>query len=225
MTRRVIVNADDFGLTDGVSRGITDCHVRGVVTSTSLMVHRPGAAAAAELARRHPALAVGLHFDVGGEREGAFDADDAESVRGELAGQLERFEALMGATPTHLDSHWHVHKRPHLIGVFRDAAARLAVSLRDDGEVAFVGGFYGQWEHGVTDLAHVGVPALEGIFRDETTAAWTEVACHPGYSDADLGSVYAAERDEEVRTLTSPHIREVLADARLELAYFRDAPH
>jgi len=224
MTRRVIVNADDFGLTEGVSRGIADCHARGVVTSTSLMVHRPGAPAAAALARRHPALAVGLHFDIGGDREGAFDPDDPDSARAELEGQLERFETLTGAPPTHLDSHWHVHNRPRLLGVFRAAAGRLGVPLRDDGDVAFVGGFYGQWEHGVTDLAHIGVPALEAILRDETPGPWTEVACHPGYADGDLDSVYASEREEEVRTLTSPRIRETLAAAGLELASFRDAP-
>jgi predicted glycoside hydrolase/deacetylase ChbG (UPF0249 family) len=224
MTRRVIFNADDFGLTEGVSRGIVECHEQGVVTSTSLMVHRPGAAAAAALARRHPQLAVGLHFDVGGEREHAFDKDDPESVRAELERQLEAFRSLIGTEPTHLDSHWHVHTRPHLEPVFRAAAEALDVPLRAVGAVSFVGGFYAQWEYGVTELEHVGVAALEAILRDETRGPWTEVACHPGFVDGGLDSVYASEREVEMRTLTSPRIREALAAAGLELASFREAP-
>ena len=43
----LIVNADDFGCTEGVNRGIAEAHVRGIVTSTSLMVNRPAAAEAA----------------------------------------------------------------------------------------------------------------------------------------------------------------------------------
>ncbi len=54
--RRLIVNADDFGLSAGVNEGIVEAHVSGIVTSTSLMVDRPAAAGAAGLAREHPAL-------------------------------------------------------------------------------------------------------------------------------------------------------------------------
>ena len=224
MTRHVIVNADDFGLTDDVSRGIVEAHVNGIVTSTSAMVHRAGAQSAAVLARRHRDLSVGLHFDVGGAREGAFDPDDPESTGLELERQLGVFRSLTGAEPTHLDSHWHVHSRPHLQPVFEAVASRLGVPLRGSGPVAFVGGFYAQWEHGVTDLRHVSVPALEGILREETMREWTEIACHPGYVGDGLDSVYATEREEEIRTLTSPGIREALTAAGLRLASFREAP-
>ena len=60
--RRLIVNADDFGLSEGVDHGIVDAFSNGIVTSTSLMVRRPAARHAAELARLHTRLSVGLHF-------------------------------------------------------------------------------------------------------------------------------------------------------------------
>ena len=60
--RRLIVNADDFGLTAGVTDGIVEAHVNGIVTSTSLMVDAAGAAYAVSRAREHPGLSVGLHF-------------------------------------------------------------------------------------------------------------------------------------------------------------------
>ena len=65
MTRRVVVNADDFGLTEGVNRGILDAHLDGIVTSTTTMVRQPAAADAAARAREAPRLGIGLHVDLG----------------------------------------------------------------------------------------------------------------------------------------------------------------
>src|SRR3712207_8784245 len=57
----------DFGLTDGVNRGIIEAHERGIVTSASLMVRYPAAKDAADYARSNPALSVGLHVDLRSE--------------------------------------------------------------------------------------------------------------------------------------------------------------
>src|SRR3954465_4438787 len=66
-TRRLIVNADDFGLSHGVNAGIIQAHEHGIVTSASLMVRASAAAAqeAANYAKRRPQLSVGLHVDIG----------------------------------------------------------------------------------------------------------------------------------------------------------------
>src|SRR5438034_11679377 len=63
--RYLIVNADDFGQSAGVNRGIIEAHKAGIVTSASLMVCWPAAVQAAAYARKHPALSLGLHFDFG----------------------------------------------------------------------------------------------------------------------------------------------------------------
>ena len=63
--RWVIVNADDFGRSRGVNRGIVEAHERGIVTSASLMVRWAAAADAAAYARMRPELSVGLHVDLG----------------------------------------------------------------------------------------------------------------------------------------------------------------
>ena len=60
----LIVNADDFGLSPGVNRGIVEAHELGIVTSASLMVRWPCAAEAAVLAATHPRLSIGLHVDL-----------------------------------------------------------------------------------------------------------------------------------------------------------------
>jgi predicted glycoside hydrolase/deacetylase ChbG (UPF0249 family) len=222
LPKRLIINADDFGASPGINRGIVECHTRGVVTSTSLMVNGPAAAEAADLAGAHAALAVGLHCDL----DGFVDTDtaDAEAVRAEAARQLEAFEALVGRLPTHIDSHHHVHREPHLAPVFEELAARLGVPLRDSGRVAFIGGFYAQWEWQVTDLHHVSVEFLEQLLREEVGEGWTELSCHPGYVDPGFDSVYLHEREAEVRTLTDPRVRTALDGFRIELASYGDLP-
>lgn len=59
--RRLIINADDFGLTGGVNRAIIECHRAGSVTSTTLMANSAEFANAVDLARAYPGLGVGCH--------------------------------------------------------------------------------------------------------------------------------------------------------------------
>lgn len=224
MAKYVIFNADDFGASSGIDSGIIEAHTRGVVTSASLMVTGRAAREAADLSRHHPALAVGLHWDVWGEDERTFDTGDIVAARGELARQLEQFYDLMGRPPTHLDSHRHAHRTPLLMPVFREAARSLAIPLRHDGPVRYVGGFYAQWEWQVTDLEHVSVPFLQSLLQRETVEGWTEFGCHPGFDNGDFHSVYLREREEEVRTLTSPAVRDMIREQGLILASFADLP-
>jgi chitin disaccharide deacetylase len=220
-TRSVIFNADDFGASAGINRGVIDGHVAGVVTAASLMVTGRAATAAASLARDHPSLAVGLHWDVWGEDERPFDLSRSSDVRDELRRQLGDFYELMGRTPTHVDSHKHAHMDPGVFPIFLEEIGD-GVPVRGDGKVAFIGGFYAQWEWGVTDLAHVSVDALHRILHTEVTAPWTEISCHPGYRSPDFRSVYFEEREAELVTLCEPSVRDALAAARLELASFAD---
>ena len=60
-SRRLIVNADDFGLSPSVNEAVVRAHRDGILTSASLMVNAPGFAEAVELARANPRLGVGLH--------------------------------------------------------------------------------------------------------------------------------------------------------------------
>lgn len=217
MARCLIVNADDFGASAGVNRGIVECHRHGVLTSTSLMVTGAAVDEAIALSRLNPELAIGLHWDVVGEDEREFDLDDHDAVRREFGLQLERFLDLMGRPPTHVDSHRHTHLEDGVRELFQELAAPLGVPLRGDGRVEFIGGFYGQWEWGVTDLSHVSVEALQGILRDEVGDGWTEVSCHPGYMTPEYRSMYGIEREAEIRTLTDPRVRATIDELGIRL--------
>src|SRR5438876_7505129 len=137
--RRLIVNADDFGQSPGVNRGVIESHERGIVNSASLMVRWPAAAAAAAYARAHPTLDVGLHVDLGEwvyerstwrPRYEVVPLQDDAAVGAELRGQLAAFADLLGHPPSHIDSHQHVHHREPLRSILLNVAAALGIPLR-----------------------------------------------------------------------------------------------
>ena len=163
MARRLIVNADDLGLSPGVNRGILETCQKGIVTSTTAMVNMPDAAAGLELIRTQaPHIGIGLHLNLSYGRplldpaevpslvrgDGQFVSVSrglassrrwqADEVRAELGAQLARFIALTGTLPDHLDSHQLVGS---LSAVCREAMLDLAethtLPMRRGGRAAF----------------------------------------------------------------------------------------
>jgi chitin disaccharide deacetylase len=155
--RRLIINADDFGLTAGVNRAVVEAHEHGVVTSATLMANGPAFADAIDLARSRPRLGVGCHIVL---LDGAplLDATAVRSLldRGNSSGPLfregiTRFGTLAlvgrldeneieaeataqirklqaaGISVTHLDSHKHTHLFPRVLRPLLRAAARCGV--------------------------------------------------------------------------------------------------
>jgi len=153
--RRVVINADDLGLSVLVNEGIEEAVRAGVVTSASLMVNTPGFDDAVRRARALGGrLGVGLHFTLTTGRSVAPAAavpsllDGAgrflplgrllrralaggvrpEEVRREADAQLARLRAA-GIVPTHADSHRHVHAFPAMRGALAAAAAAAGVTV------------------------------------------------------------------------------------------------
>jgi predicted glycoside hydrolase/deacetylase ChbG (UPF0249 family) len=227
--RTLIVNADDLGLSDAVNAGIARAHEEGVVTSASLMVRKPAARAAAELAGRLPQLAVGLHLDLGqwdyeeGEWLVAYEhcpPDDPEAVAAESEAQVEAFRELTGGDPTHLDSHQHSHLQEPAASVARGIAARLGIPLRG-GRVRYEGGFYGQSGKGVPFEEGITVARLVELV-ESLPPGWTEVGCHPGIGVGREETSYAREREAEVEVLCDPRVAEAIEGAGVALRSFAD---
>lgn len=231
--RFLIINADDFGLTPAVNRGVATAHERGVVTSASLMVRGAAAVAAGEYARAHTELAVGLHIDlaewsfVDGEWRPDYevvDARDADAVAAEVGRQLAAFVELVDRTPTHLDSHQHVHREEPVASLLGKIAGDLDVPLRGcDPRVDHRGDFYGQSGKGEPAPQLITVDALERVIVS-LGDGWTELACHPGEPDDELESMYGTERSQELATLCDPRVREVIDREGIELCSFADLP-
>jgi predicted glycoside hydrolase/deacetylase ChbG (UPF0249 family) len=224
----LIVNADDFGQSHGINRGIITAYRDGIVTSASLMVRWPAAADASSYARQHPGLSVGLHIDLGEQsfRAGEWiplytvvSLENEAAVRDEISRQLGVFDRLMGHAPTHLDSHQHVHLREPVRAILSDIAERLRVPLRScSPQVSYCGSFYGQADDG-TPLPDV--ISVDGLLRILGTLppGCTELACHPA-SERDLQTLYSQERLEELKVLCDPRVRAALTDNGVALRSF-----
>jgi predicted glycoside hydrolase/deacetylase ChbG (UPF0249 family) len=228
--RLLIVNADDFGLSEGVNRGIVRAHEHGIVTSASLMVRQPAAEKAAAYARGRPGLSVGLHLDLGewvyrdGQWQPLYEvvpADDPAAVAEEVSRQFERFVELVGRPPTHVDSHQHAHRSEPLRSAAQALAERLSVPLRHfTPAVRYCGDFYGQGRRGEPLPDLITPQALAAILRALPPGV-TELACHPG-EVLDLQSVYRHERMAEVAALSDPLVRAVIAEQAIKLIPFTE---
>ena len=227
--KSLIVNADDFGYSRGVNRGIVEAHEHGIVTSASLMVDQPAAEEAGGYSRDRPELSLGLHFELPAWRvRGAFwglsrERDDrlARAVATDLRRQLERFRRLTGSDPTHLDSHKHRHREEPLRSVFLEAARELNVPVRHfDSAVRFCGNFYGQIGAGRPNPDAIAPHALLEILEGLENGV-TELCCHPGYTEG-LKAWYRQERVQEVRTLCDPAVRAGIERLGFDLISFRE---
>jgi len=226
--RYLIVNADDFGMSPGVNRGIIKTHECGITTSASLMVRRSAAAEAASYGRRQSRFSLGIHVDLGEWEYGAgkwlpiyqrVDIDDATAVAEEVTSQLKVFLKLVGRYPTHLDSHQHVHRREPVRSILLQLANKLKIPLRSfSPKVQYCGKFYGQTTEGIPIPGVLSEFSLLTILKS-LPPGYTELSCHPG-EGKDVQTVYQAERLEEVNILCNPQFHKVLASLDIQLCSF-----
>lgn len=149
--RRLIVNADDYGLSRGVNAGIIEAAEKGVVTSASMMVNLEGFGDTVVRARSCPSLSLGLHFNLTTGKpltaapslrrseSGQFHSMpaliaraslgrvDSSEVTAECRAQIDRMIEA-GIAPTHLDSHRHIHAHPALWPAVIEAASSRGIS-------------------------------------------------------------------------------------------------
>ena len=151
--RKLIVNADDFGHTPGVTEGILKAHREGIVTSTTAMMNLPHAQEALRRAAEHPRLGVGVHLNSTYGRpllpaaqvstlldeKGIFLRPEVQmmrateinpdQVRAEWRAQVEAFGAS-GREPDHLDCHHSAHVHPAFFAVYLELAEEYHLPVR-----------------------------------------------------------------------------------------------
>lgn len=216
--RRLFVNADDFGLTEGTSHGILEAMAAGTVAGTTAMVCVDGGLE--RLARLGPAMAgrIGLHLQLTGgapclpaasipslvTEEGLFPRKklavrdvDPDEVRREWRAQLERFRSS-GLEPSHLDAHHHIHKRPEVFPVFLELARELHVparALTDDMRQALDAAGVPHADACVTRFfgenlsVHGFLGLVDAAFDALGGSGTVEVMAHPGRCDAALAAI------------------------------------
>jgi chitin disaccharide deacetylase len=215
MTLRLIINADDYGRTPDISRGIRDAHLHGLVTSSTVMMNMPPAAHEVKAAvEETPRLGLGVHLVLTTGKpllpaakipglttpEGRFHKLDEfvslaaslnlEEVKAEWRAQIEAFMAAAGKKPTHLDSHHHSsYFTPGLFQAMLELAREYDLPIR-------------------LPIAHNTGKNIEGL-PEELSPSLLEFApklleeCQPNSPDAFFASFYDnyATRGEFLRIL------------------------
>jgi len=246
-SRTLIVNADDFGLTRGVSRGILEAGASGIVTSTTLIVNRPLEPALVDELKASE-LGVGLHMNLtlGApvanpkrvpslvDAEGTFVRDAREAAkraskdeaRIELGTQIDEFRKIMGRFPTHLDTHHHIGRHEPILELVLDFARAIKVPVRsqDDGVRAAARRLTLRTpDHFMGESGPDPYWSAERVLEHLASlpGGVTEFMTHPGYFDDDLAySRYGKQRETELAGLTDPRAREAVAQEGIRLAHF-----
>jgi predicted glycoside hydrolase/deacetylase ChbG (UPF0249 family) len=247
--RRLIVNADDYGRTEGINLGTLEAHRGGIVTSATVMILERFAAEGIRRALAEaPRMSLGLHCVLTGGGPPASDpsrlptvapggkfarnADalpevlDQSEIRLELDAQIALFEEAAGRAPSHLDSHHHSALHPAVEPVFAQIAKERGIPARASSAAAR----RSLREKGITVpdffldgfYGHGATPENLLSLIDSLPEGTSELMCHPGHPDAELlaGSSYAAEREREIQALCDPRARLRLEERGIVLIPF-----
>jgi predicted glycoside hydrolase/deacetylase ChbG (UPF0249 family) len=146
MEKRLIINADDYGLSRGITDGILLTHQEGILTSTSLMVNQPATDYAVSRAEEVPELGIGIHLNLtqgmpvlSKDQVRTLVDDDgyfyscgrlakkllrlqvsAQEIEAEFRAQIQLMKSY-GLMPTHADSHHRIHMYPSAARAFHNA--------------------------------------------------------------------------------------------------------
>ena len=153
MDKRIIINADDFGLCEGVNKAVVQAHKKGVLSSATIMANMPASAKAVKAAKKMPQLGIGVHLNLFEGRplsketcveqlldgDGRFKFSPAalslfsvaghrtrNAIRTELSAQIQ-WAFDNGLKPTHLDSHKHIHCFPAMFPLVCNLARRFGI--------------------------------------------------------------------------------------------------
>jgi chitin disaccharide deacetylase len=242
--RNVVLCADDFGLSDGVSRGIVELAEIGRLSATGAMTNMPGCRRMASALRPLKGrIGIGLHLNLTTGSplgamprlapSGAFPPLKellagalrrklpAYEIREEIARQLDAFTGMHGEPPAFVDGHQHVHVLPvirqALLQVLKERGYALAKSFARDAHAA---GF--QTNTGFSGFApfDLSIPVAR-IFEEAVSGLGASplIMCHPGYVDEELRGLDPAveSREEELRYLKSDVFGELLEERRIRL--------
>ena len=199
----LIINADDFGYSHSINKGIIEAHEKGIVTSTSVMVNAIAANEAKDLTK-YPDLSIGLHFEL----------QEVVNVKAKLEKQIEKFVAIVGKMPDHIDTHKRHTTDEGIKEVLEAYAKGYNLPVRN-----FNAKHIGSFGVNSNDAS------IEQLKRsiDEATDEYNELMTHCGYSDDYLRehSSYNDPREQELAAICDPSIKEYITDKGLQLINWR----
>jgi chitin disaccharide deacetylase len=207
--RYLVVNADDFGYSYGVNKGIIEAHTHGIITSTSVMVDGTAAHEARNL-KDFSELSVGLHFAV----------KDFSNVEDEFKRQIDIFISIIGRKPDHLDTHKLRTTEKGFKQLLDDYSSANRIPVRSYGFAKFIDSYFGFHSEG--DLS------IERLKQsvDEATDEYNELMCHVGHADKYLRehSSYSEPREQELESMCDPSILTYIKEPGLTLTNWKNVP-
>jgi predicted glycoside hydrolase/deacetylase ChbG (UPF0249 family) len=247
-TAQLIVTADDFNLSEGVSRGILDAHQHGIVTETSVMVNVGDLPHAAAMLAGAPRLGVGLHLNITRGRplapahvvadlrgaDGQFLGSpqalpqplQGAAVQAEFQAQVAAFVRMFGRLPRHLDTHHHVHQHPVVLEVLLDVAVSLRSPVRSIDAPMRANVLARGLRTPTAFLGDAGDEPYWTLTRLRSSIPMlspgvTELMCHPGYFDEAIAySRYGRQRDVERQALCAPEVAAMLREQQVQLVTY-----
>lgn len=240
MIKKLIINADDFGMCEGNSLAILLAHEKGLVTSTTVMMNMPYASWALDKAKQYPDLGIGVHLTLTmgkpllpGKKsytddegnflrpsayEDGFPDGDPEEVYAEWKAQIEAFIQYTGHLPTHLDSHHHVHMEHGQKEVIKRLAKEYNLPIRQ-----------------TKQLIDPYIPAFTNFYNKELSFetfkniceqndGTVEIMTHPALIDERLMQVssYNLLRMKELEYLMSDLFKDYIKENNIELISYKD---
>lgn len=239
LIKKVIINADDFGMSLGNTIGILHAHVNGVVTSTTCMMNMPYASFALNEAKKYPNLGVGIHLtltvgrplvegaksfvDENGDfrKQGSYPNNqvsaDFNEIYCEWKAQIEKFIEISGKKPTHLDSHHHVHLLPGQIEVVKRLALEYDVPVRQKEQVLIDNYEHIPFTEDMYGFDHINIETFQKILCGD--GDMIEIMCHPALIDQRLHKMtsYCMERMKELDVLCQPELKQWICDQGIQL--------
>jgi predicted glycoside hydrolase/deacetylase ChbG (UPF0249 family) len=215
----MIINADDYGLSDGICRAVHDLFDAGAISSTTLMVAAEGAVDRCQRWKVEQFVGrVGVHLQLTNgiplmpasevpslieRRSGRFGRPDAfstldmDEVEREWRAQIERAFELLRGKPSHLDSHHGAHHEPGLADVFIQLAMEFDLPVRDrtamlehNPEARLLGSDVVVYDWTARGLSSDDLAAaLEDALQKSECDQVIEVVTHPSYIDDELAHV------------------------------------
>lgn len=242
MIDKLIVNADDFGMSEGVTIGILLAHQKGILTSTTCMMNMPYAEFALNEAKRFPQLGIGIHLvltvgkplidgaqsytDENGNFRRPCDYEDGdphadeEELYKEWKAQIEKFIEVAGKKPTHIDSHHHVHLLPWHHNVVKRLAIEYNLPIRQEEQII------NHYEYVPCDITFYNKNMNLDYFMKllNTYSGTIEIMCHPALLDQRLCdmSSYTTLRMKELDILRSPEVINYIKEKHIQLINYSD---
>ncbi|MTI71241.1 MAG: chitin disaccharide deacetylase [Firmicutes bacterium] len=247
--RKLIVNADDFGLTSGCSKGILEAMKNGIVTSTTVMMNMEKAKPSIKLAKKKGIDSLGIHLtltcgkplsspkevpslvDEKGNfykrRHNLFPKMNLDEVKLELTRQIKAFLDT-DMKLSHLDSHHHIHMYDELRELIANLAKDYNVALRQPNKETKA--LLDKLGVKTTDYFSMDFYGEKATLKDikQILEVWKEgtleIMAHPAYVDDDLLNIssYNENRKTELDVLTNKDLLNWLTKEEIELINFKD---